>query len=84
MRKTDPEHIDFIVSELRDCHRTLYGLGITPASPSTYSLAADLITDLADKLAVWESVLTDLAGEDFRGPEPYSRAVARRALEWGA
>ena len=81
---TDPEHIDDVVGRLRSQHSDLrQGAYYRPSEDPTWDTtpaAADLITELADKLALWESVLTDLATQDFRGPEPADRAIARRAL----
>lgn len=57
-RQTDPEHIDFVVSELRSCHERLFlAPDDRPAEVSTYSLAADLIEELAAEVEALRSVV---------------------------
>ena len=62
---TDPEHIDFVVSELRSCHTTLFPSWTKHVGTevSTYSLAADLITELAGLVAIYGGAIHDALDE---------------------
>ena len=72
---TDPEHIDEVVTHLRILHKREFDtVEEYEEGTSTYSEAADLITELADKLALWEGAIHD-ALDEMSGGKHYDAEV---------